>query len=105
MTFRIGQLVRINPEHPHIQDSDLYGNSVANCRRAPLNEQDYLNGRHLNEMSTDAVGIVIKSELSDEELVGLKRAGYYPLVQQMIIALMGEDLVYIESGMLVDIEE
>ena len=103
--FRAGQLVRLNPEHPQILDSDLYGNSIAGCRRAPLNEQDYLNGRHLNEMPTDAIGIVVKTELSDEELLGLRRVGYLPLAQQMIVALMGEDLVYIESGMLTDIEE
>lgn len=103
MRFKPGQLVRLNPEYPHIQDSNQYGDNVARCRHTPLGNPNL--GSSWNVIGMDTVGLVIKTELDDEELVGLKHQGYYPLIQEMIVALMGEDLVYIESGMLKDIEE
>lgn len=107
MRFRPGQLVRINPDHPQIQDADLYGDRIASFRCVPLidDPQPLTNWGSWNCLPTDTVGIVIKTELDEEELVGLKRVGYYPLVQQMIVALMGESLIYVESAMLEDLEE
>ena len=109
MHFRVGQLVRINQGHPHVQDSNLYGESVVSCRRYPLVEPDaygsYMAPDLWNTVPTDAIGIVLNTELDDAEIKALKRSGFYPLVQEIIVALMGENKIYIKSEMLEDLED
>lgn len=92
--FNDGQLVRFNraPCGPSVE-------GLVQLRAAPITIAD----PGITYVSAHSVGMVIYTELAQEELNGLKRCGYYPLVQEMIVVIMGDKMIYVPSKMLLPI--
>lgn len=93
--FNDGQLVRFNRREAF----SYHVEGLVQLRAAPITIAD----PGITYVSAHSVGMVIYTELAQEELNGLKRCGYYPLVQEMIVVIMGDKMIYVPSKILLPI--
>lgn len=99
--FEAGQLVRFNHGSVIVEVSrDRLDDGSLQLRTVPITN---IYSGTVSVSTTHTVGMVLYTELSQEELNSLKRCGYFPLVQEIIVAIMGDKMVYVQSKMLLPI--
>lgn len=98
--FEAGQLVRFNHGSVIEVSRDRLDDGSLQLRTVPITN---IYSGTVSVSTTHTVGMVLYTELSQEELNSLKRCGYFPLVQEIIVAIMGDKMVYVQSKMLLPI--